>query len=57
MKNAKIKEKVKEKSTEFFPLGIQVGSQKYERISHVQPGLAKLSCGWSTFWLYHKLMQ
>jgi hypothetical protein len=45
MKTAKIKEKVKEKSTEFFPLGIQVGSQKYERISHVQPGLAKLSCG------------
>jgi hypothetical protein len=41
----KIKEKVKEKPPEFFPLGIQVGSLKYERISHLQPNLAKLSCG------------
>jgi len=39
------KEKVKEKPPDFFPLGIQVGSLKYERISHLQPNLAKLSCG------------
>jgi hypothetical protein len=39
------KEKVKEKPPDFFPLGIQVGSLKYERIYHLQPNLAKLICG------------
>jgi hypothetical protein len=42
---AKLSEKIMEKPPDFFPLGIQVGSQQYERISHLQPNLAKLCCG------------